>query len=299
MLETTTNMMKAWNERDEQKKDEKETRFSVLRWLFGGGGGVVALGTPRWVGGDVFLISLWFGVVPVAIIGRFGCSEVVFDWVYRWRGAMRVAMVAGVRFNGGGIVWVVAMAAVLRLGCSVIWVACPRDAIVGASGCLLGLILLEHCIGISLGALCVLKAWSLCTIVVIGGYLECWIPCGIVVSPGQLVIGELIELTRKPSFPGIRLLGLCSLPSSKRRDTRAKAREELKLAREADIQRRRIAELTRIKAVEDAHMVKVMTTDPSRLLPAQGRWMKKKIKEYLKKLKEQCPSDDAVFSGED
>ncbi|KAF6154725.1 hypothetical protein GIB67_035690, partial [Kingdonia uniflora] len=26
---------------------------SVVRWLFGGGGGVVALGTPRWVGSDI------------------------------------------------------------------------------------------------------------------------------------------------------------------------------------------------------------------------------------------------------
>ncbi|KAF6158313.1 hypothetical protein GIB67_022393, partial [Kingdonia uniflora] len=26
---------------------------SVVRWLFGGGGGVVALGTPRWAGSDV------------------------------------------------------------------------------------------------------------------------------------------------------------------------------------------------------------------------------------------------------
>ncbi|KAF6157040.1 hypothetical protein GIB67_041501 [Kingdonia uniflora] len=37
---------------------------SVVRWLFGGGGGIVALGTPRWVGGDVCLMCLWFGVVP-------------------------------------------------------------------------------------------------------------------------------------------------------------------------------------------------------------------------------------------
>ncbi|KAF6175441.1 hypothetical protein GIB67_036532 [Kingdonia uniflora] len=31
---------------------------SVVRWLFGGGGGVVALETPRWVGGDVCLMCL-------------------------------------------------------------------------------------------------------------------------------------------------------------------------------------------------------------------------------------------------
>ncbi|KAF6166024.1 hypothetical protein GIB67_012921, partial [Kingdonia uniflora] len=39
---------------------------SVVRWLFEGGGGVVALVTPRWVGSDVFLMCLWFGVVPVS-----------------------------------------------------------------------------------------------------------------------------------------------------------------------------------------------------------------------------------------
>ncbi|KAF6139471.1 hypothetical protein GIB67_016372, partial [Kingdonia uniflora] len=38
---------------------------SVVRWLFRVGGGVVALGTPRWVGSDVCLMRLWFGVVPV------------------------------------------------------------------------------------------------------------------------------------------------------------------------------------------------------------------------------------------
>ncbi|KAF6142958.1 hypothetical protein GIB67_003914 [Kingdonia uniflora] len=44
---------------------------SVVRWLFEGGGGVVALGTPRWVGSDVCLMFLWFGVVPVSRwIGR-------------------------------------------------------------------------------------------------------------------------------------------------------------------------------------------------------------------------------------
>ncbi|KAF6172461.1 hypothetical protein GIB67_006974 [Kingdonia uniflora] len=58
----------------------------------------------------------------------------------------------------------------------------------------------------SLGVLCALEAWSLSTVVVVGGYLECWIPCGSVVSPGLSVIGELLELTRK-----MRLLGLCSL----------------------------------------------------------------------------------------
>ncbi|KAF6135398.1 hypothetical protein GIB67_027272 [Kingdonia uniflora] len=40
------------------------------------------------------------------------------------------------------------MVAVLWLDYSVIRVACPRDAVVGASGCLLGLILLEHYIGL-------------------------------------------------------------------------------------------------------------------------------------------------------
>ncbi|KAF6168068.1 hypothetical protein GIB67_011453 [Kingdonia uniflora] len=44
---------------------------SVVRWLFRGRGGVVALGTPRWVGSDVCLMCLWFGVVPVSRwIGR-------------------------------------------------------------------------------------------------------------------------------------------------------------------------------------------------------------------------------------
>ncbi|KAF6142798.1 hypothetical protein GIB67_002662 [Kingdonia uniflora] len=51
------------------------TRFLLcslaVRWLFGGGGGVVALGTPRWVGGDVYLMCVWFGVVSVSCwIGR-------------------------------------------------------------------------------------------------------------------------------------------------------------------------------------------------------------------------------------
>ncbi|KAF6135397.1 hypothetical protein GIB67_027271 [Kingdonia uniflora] len=45
-----------------------------------------------------------------------------------------VVTVAGVGFAGGGIAWVVAMAAVLRLGCSVIRVACLQDAVAGASG---------------------------------------------------------------------------------------------------------------------------------------------------------------------
>ncbi|KAF6144819.1 hypothetical protein GIB67_038918 [Kingdonia uniflora] len=57
----------------------------------------------------------------------------------------------------------------------------------------------------------------------------------------------------------------------KREEKEAKtiAREELKLAKEAEIQRRREAELTQIKAVDDAHMFKVMTMDPNNLLPAQ------------------------------
>ncbi|KAF6141431.1 hypothetical protein GIB67_021247, partial [Kingdonia uniflora] len=43
----------------------------AVRRLFGGGGGVVALGTPRWVGGDGYLMCVWFGVVPVSRgIGR-------------------------------------------------------------------------------------------------------------------------------------------------------------------------------------------------------------------------------------
>ncbi|KAF6137217.1 hypothetical protein GIB67_030981 [Kingdonia uniflora] len=71
-----------------------------------------------------------------------------------------------------------------------------------------------------------------------------------------------------------------------RKEGKARAREELKLAREAKIQRRREAELTRIKAFDDVHMFKVMTTDPSNLQPTQRRWMKKQIKEYSNKLKE-------------
>ncbi|KAF6138103.1 hypothetical protein GIB67_033517, partial [Kingdonia uniflora] len=39
---------------------------SVVRWLFGGGGSVLALRTPRWVGRDVRLMCLSFGVVPVS-----------------------------------------------------------------------------------------------------------------------------------------------------------------------------------------------------------------------------------------
>ncbi|KAF6160711.1 hypothetical protein GIB67_026335 [Kingdonia uniflora] len=53
-----------------------------------------------------------------------------------------------VGFDGGGVVWVVVIVAVLRLGCSVIRVAYLRDAVVGASGCLLRLIMLEHFIGL-------------------------------------------------------------------------------------------------------------------------------------------------------
>ncbi|KAF6148835.1 hypothetical protein GIB67_014206 [Kingdonia uniflora] len=42
-----------------------------FRWLFGGGGGVVALGTPRWVGGDIYLLCLWFGMAPEDLRGTF------------------------------------------------------------------------------------------------------------------------------------------------------------------------------------------------------------------------------------
>ncbi|KAF6155866.1 hypothetical protein GIB67_039197 [Kingdonia uniflora] len=58
-----------------------------------------------------------------------------FVWVYIVGdlGFAAFAIIAGVGFDGSGVVWVVAMAAVLRLGCSVIWVACPRDTVVGAS----------------------------------------------------------------------------------------------------------------------------------------------------------------------
>ncbi|KAF6148906.1 hypothetical protein GIB67_014277, partial [Kingdonia uniflora] len=47
-------------------------------------------------------------------------------------------------------------------------------------------------------------------------YRQAKCPCGNVVSPGLLVVDELIELTRNPSFPEMRLLGLYSLPSSRR-----------------------------------------------------------------------------------
>ncbi|KAF6162484.1 hypothetical protein GIB67_026322 [Kingdonia uniflora] len=83
------------------------------------------------------------------------------------------------------------------------------------------------------------------------------------------------------------------------KEARARARDEQKLAREAEIQMRREAELAQKKTIEDTHMVKVMTTDPSNLLPAQRCWMKKQIKEYSKKLKEQRPSDDDVSNDED
>ncbi|KAF6162511.1 hypothetical protein GIB67_003057, partial [Kingdonia uniflora] len=39
---------------------------SVVRWLFRGRDGVVALGTPRWTGGDVCLMCLWFAIVLVS-----------------------------------------------------------------------------------------------------------------------------------------------------------------------------------------------------------------------------------------
>ncbi|KAF6148913.1 hypothetical protein GIB67_014284, partial [Kingdonia uniflora] len=56
---------------------------SVVRWLFGRGGGIVALENPRWVGSDVCQMCLWFGVIPVhRWIGRlvFGvfCAKIHF-----------------------------------------------------------------------------------------------------------------------------------------------------------------------------------------------------------------------------
>ncbi|KAF6137550.1 hypothetical protein GIB67_031829 [Kingdonia uniflora] len=47
----------------------------------------------------------------------------------------------------------------------------------------------------SLGVLCVLEAWSLSTVIVIGGCLEYWIPCGSVVSPRLLVVDGLDSAT--------------------------------------------------------------------------------------------------------
>ncbi|KAF6145388.1 hypothetical protein GIB67_034158 [Kingdonia uniflora] len=43
----------------------------------------------------------------------------------------------------------------------------------------------------SLGVLCILEAWSLSIAIMIGGCLECWIPCGSVISSGLLVAGGL------------------------------------------------------------------------------------------------------------
>ncbi|KAF6169562.1 hypothetical protein GIB67_028113 [Kingdonia uniflora] len=99
--------------------------------------------------GDYFrcwIVSCGLGFTIVAGIG-FDCELRLFKdlGVRRWR---LVGFIAGVGLYGGGVVWVVAMAAVLRLGFSMIRVAYPRDAVIGASGCLLGLILLEHCIGL-------------------------------------------------------------------------------------------------------------------------------------------------------
>ncbi|KAF6135108.1 hypothetical protein GIB67_040419 [Kingdonia uniflora] len=71
----------------------------------------------------------------------------------------------------------------------------------------------------------------------------------------------------------------------KEKEARARAREEQKLARETEIQKNCEVELTGKKAIEDVYLVKVMTTDPSNRLPTQRRWIKKKIKLYLKKLK--------------
>ncbi|KAF6148920.1 hypothetical protein GIB67_014291 [Kingdonia uniflora] len=112
------------------------------------------------------LSSRYWVLLWVVIVGGFGCSVVVLGWA-----ACNVCGVAielsfesgdhsdfsfggNARFqglcwaDGGGIAWVVAMAAVLRLGCSVIRVTCLRDSAVGASGCMLRLILLELCIGL-------------------------------------------------------------------------------------------------------------------------------------------------------
>ncbi|KAF6150908.1 hypothetical protein GIB67_000074 [Kingdonia uniflora] len=77
------------------------------------------------------------------------------------------------------------------------------------------------CLRTSLGVLWVLKAWSLSTVIVIGGCLECWIPCGSVVSPGLLVVGgeetacpwwsvvkvELLDETVRAVFPSITRRG--------------------------------------------------------------------------------------------
>ncbi|KAF6140670.1 hypothetical protein GIB67_013963 [Kingdonia uniflora] len=100
---------------------------------------------------SIGLLSCGLGFAIVAGIG-FDCGLRLLEDLGVRRvcnlGFAAFAIIAGVGFDGGGVVWVVAMAAVLRLGCSVIWVACPRDAVVRASGYLLGLILLEHCIGL-------------------------------------------------------------------------------------------------------------------------------------------------------
>ncbi|KAF6134222.1 hypothetical protein GIB67_010021 [Kingdonia uniflora] len=53
---------------------------------------------------------------------------------------------------------------------------------------LLLLVIVLNNLRTSLGVLCVLEAWSLSTVIVIGGCLECWIPCGSVVSPRLLVV---------------------------------------------------------------------------------------------------------------
>ncbi|KAF6169377.1 hypothetical protein GIB67_016547 [Kingdonia uniflora] len=92
---------------------------------------------------------------------------------------------------------------------------------------------------------------------------------------------------------------LNSYGDKEEKEAKARRREELKLMKEAEFQRRREAELNQKRKFDDSHMLKVVTTDLGNLQPTQRRWMKKQIKEYSKKLKEQCPSDDDVSSDEE
>ncbi|KAF6148574.1 hypothetical protein GIB67_042533 [Kingdonia uniflora] len=218
---------------------------SVVRWLFGGGGGVVALGTPRWVSGDVCSMCLRFGMVPI-----WCCFDFEFEW------ESFVGIVFGLRALIVADVVVFLVLSVIDLefrksirehiSVGVLYGQFRRDCrsehivrrrrlfsvIVDVTmtpeiplrPISLRVVIADpffaevekKCISLtSLGVLCILEAWSLSAVIVIGGCLECWISCGSVVSPGLLVVDELLELTRKPSFPGMRLLGLCSLPSSR------------------------------------------------------------------------------------
>ncbi|KAF6135712.1 hypothetical protein GIB67_028283, partial [Kingdonia uniflora] len=90
---------------------------------------------------DMFRTNAAYGTVQFNTTASKGLYGVIIDEVIRKEACLYVDrhihgdVSAGVGFDGGGGVWVVAMAAVLRLGISLIRLICSRDAGVGALGC--------------------------------------------------------------------------------------------------------------------------------------------------------------------